>query len=534
MPNVTRGDRMDGLLTYLAGPGRANEHTEPHLVNGDAATFAMHGDAVLDRAGALAVAADVNEPRVAFGVDVRGGHVWHCSLSVRAEEGQLSDEAWAAIAQDFVDEMGFTSASGKADCRWVAVRHGLSKAGNDHVHIAVNLVREDGTKASVHNDFSRAQRTCTLLERRHGLEVLASREAGVGERGYKPGERAAAARREGAEAASARPQDVAAARLERAVRAAAGAARDEGEFVRRLHQAGYLARPRFAAGRDDVVAGYSVALRPHGGEPIVWYGGGRLARDLTLTRLREGWPDTASGALEAAEEWQATWRNPMRYRPVHPGRETHEPTPELWHEHTEQIAALRERLREVDPSDRSTWAIVARETSAAFAAWSQRLEPAPGPLAEASRALARSAQIRAHEARPRPAGLPSASGAAMLLILASQGGQGTVAEAILFRQLMKTAQALHGAWQASADAREAARIRDALGAQLDAVRHRLPALQGAAAAGPTSDPCATEAARVAQAGQAPLRAPGSPVPDPLRPHRPHESAAPPERGGAER
>jgi hypothetical protein len=42
--------------------------------------------------------------------------------------------------------------TGKADCRWVAVRHGLSTNGNDHIHIAVSLVREDRTKASVHND----------------------------------------------------------------------------------------------------------------------------------------------------------------------------------------------------------------------------------------------------------------------------------------------------------------------------------------------------------------------------------------------
>ena len=49
MPNVTRGDRMGGLLTYLAGEGRHNEHTEPHLVNGDSATFTFYGDAELDR-----------------------------------------------------------------------------------------------------------------------------------------------------------------------------------------------------------------------------------------------------------------------------------------------------------------------------------------------------------------------------------------------------------------------------------------------------------------------------------------------------
>ena len=90
----------------------------------------------------------------------------------------------------------------------------------------------------------------------------------------------------------------------------------------------------------DVVTGYSVALRPQPGVPIVWYGGGRLARDLTLTRLREGWPDNVTSAQHAVDEWRATWRNPMKYTPVHPGRETHALTPEVWHEHTEQIESL--------------------------------------------------------------------------------------------------------------------------------------------------------------------------------------------------
>ena len=99
------------------------------------------------------------------------------------------------IAQDFADRMGFTEsmstvASGKAACRWVAVRHGLSTNGNDHVHIAVSLVREDGTKASTHNDFMKAQQVCRDLERDFGLEQLESRDRGLGERGVKPAERA--------------------------------------------------------------------------------------------------------------------------------------------------------------------------------------------------------------------------------------------------------------------------------------------------------------------------------------------------------
>ena len=87
MPNVVRGDRMAGLLTYLVGPGRANEHTEPHLVAGDEAMMAWHDDDELGRDSALAIARLPDRPRTAYDVDVKGGHVWHCSLSLRADEG---------------------------------------------------------------------------------------------------------------------------------------------------------------------------------------------------------------------------------------------------------------------------------------------------------------------------------------------------------------------------------------------------------------------------------------------------------------
>jgi hypothetical protein len=41
---------------------------------------------------------------------------------------------------------------------------------------------------------------------------------------------------------------------------------DEAEFVRRSCQEGLLVRPRYAAGRTDVITGYSVAERPRMGE----------------------------------------------------------------------------------------------------------------------------------------------------------------------------------------------------------------------------------------------------------------------------
>lgn len=529
IPNITRGSRIAGLMSYLAGPGRENDHSEQHLVAGDAAIMARHGYAVLDQAAAHEIGLALDTPRLAYGVEVTrqvrvedpqtgelhtdrvAADVWHCSLSLHADDGQLTDEKWAQIAEQFVDRMGFTEASGKAPCRWVAVRHGLSKNGNDHVHIAVSLVREDGTKATTHNDFRRAQDLCRELERERGLTTLESRERGMGERGVKPGERARADKY--------KREEVDAHRLERAVRAAAVASVDEGEFVRRLRRGGVLVRPRFAAGRDDVIAGYSVALRPEGNERPVWYGGGRLARDLTLPRMREGWPDSPQTAQEAVEEWRATSKNPWRYRPAAPGREEHTPDPQLWEQYTRELSQLRAQLREVPPSDRATWAHVARETAGAFAAWSQRVEPTPGPLADTARELSRSAHIRAHQSKPKPVRMGSASGAAMILLQAAASGRsGTAAEAILFRQLGRLSVAVLDAHKAAGDARRAEQLSRTLNDKLVAIQERLPAIPSTTPR-ERQEPEMTPELGAARRAQSGLPAPGtrSPLPNPITP-----------------
>ena len=36
------------------------------------------------------------------------------------------------------------------------MNHGTSENGNHHIHLAVSLVPEDGTKASAHSDYGRA------------------------------------------------------------------------------------------------------------------------------------------------------------------------------------------------------------------------------------------------------------------------------------------------------------------------------------------------------------------------------------------
>ena len=91
--------------------------------------------------------------------------------------------------------------------------------------------------------------------------------------------------------------------------------------------------------------------------------------------------------------------------------------------------------------------------------------------------------------RKNPAGPRSIAGAANLLAMATTNGQGTQAEAMLFRQLMRTAQAIYSMHQAVDESRRAAEIRNALGARLDAVRARMPELVGVTAESPMTETC---------------------------------------------
>lgn len=562
MPNVVRGTRMAGLMVYLVGPGRENEHTEPHLVAGDAAMMAWHDDAELGRDSALAIARHLDRPHNAYEVEVKGGHVWHCSLSLRAEEGSLTDDQWNAVANDFVKAMGFDDHEGtKAPCRWVAMRHGVSKNGNDHVHLVVDLVREDGTKASVHHDFRRAQTAARALEVEHGLERLESVVAERATRGYHPAEREAQARsrarakherqrrQAGADApawaalsgedrkariAEEMPADQPRYLLSLKVRAASTASENEAEFVRRMRGSGVLVRPRFADGRTDVITGYSVAERPQYGERPIWYGGGNLGKDLTLPRLRGEWPDTPTGATEAAAEWNAAKRG---RRVVAPGREAHEPAPELWEERNAELRELVDRLRSVPLEDRGTWATVARQASGALAAWSNATEGTPGDLAAASEALSRSAQTHRRTPTPQKAGTVALSGTAMLLASAARGGQGTVAQAAMIRQMLRLTQAVHDAAVAGAQARQARLLAEDTRARLVRVREALPRPEqatGAAGAAtatlerpPALDPEARATLDRLHAGQAkPATEATSPVPSRIEPDKTRQTTRP--------
>lgn len=537
IPNITRGARMSGLMLYLASTDAdktKNAHTDPHLVAGDAAIMAWYDDGVLDKDDAITIAKHLDQPRKAFGVEVLqkdfrwdadrkervpNGHkhadVWHCSLSLRAEEGALTDQQWGDIANDFVDAMGFTEASGKAQCRWVAINHGTSENGNHHIHIAVSLVREDGTKASTHGDYKRAQQTCRELETKYGLEELSSVHA---TRGYDRAEKATAVRDD---------REMHRASLARKVRASASASATEAEFVRRARDTGLLLRPRYAKNTTDVIVGYSVAERPKPGERPIWFGGGTLASDLKLGALREEWMDSPHLATEAAAEWNAAARNKRKVSRT--GPENAAPSADVWVEYTRNATALADQLRTIPRDDHATWAKAAREVSGAFAAWSYRLEATPGPLAATAAELSRTAQLRAPRQHGKPVALPSIAGTAMLFMAASSKNK-TAAQTALMVQLINTAFAVYEMHGQSGRTREAHRIRSVVENQLAPFTATMPK---AVPAGAERKP-ATEAALppraidIARRGMAPIR-PGSVVPNTPTPATPATTYQPSRR-----
>ena len=316
-------------------------------------------------------------------------HVWHCSLSLHPEEPALSDQEWQRIAEEFVLGMGFD----EQRCRWLALRHGASAGGNDHVHVVVQLVGETGHAAKVHNDRPRAQERCRELEQRHGLRQVEGRQAKRGARATSYRQRYRAEREHEAELIDSPKPDRD--QLEAKLRVAGAGAGSEAEFVRMLRADGLLVRPRFAAGRDDEVVGYSVALAPAAGRDPVWHAGGKVAKDLTLPRLRSdgGW--TAQDP-EAIEEWQRAFRGDPPARPPAPAGD-----PDV----QRAVAELR-AVRDAAAHDP---AAAARTGAACFYGWAQ-LEPELAPRLELlrGRVVALRADTRGDEPSRRIAGAVAA------------------------------------------------------------------------------------------------------------------------------
>ncbi|MFJ2554054.1 MULTISPECIES: relaxase/mobilization nuclease domain-containing protein [unclassified Streptomyces] len=278
------GSRTIGLLTYLYGPGKREEHTDPHLVASFDGMSPDPGRA--PNATLKDLQAVLDQPVHALPKHGRPAkHVWHTSVRATADDRILSGEEWGEIARRIVAATGIDPGDGRPGCRWAAVRH-----ADDHIHIIATLVCEDGSRPDDYRSGKRAQAECRLIEKEYGLHRVT------------PGDGTAAQRPTSAERHKAqrlgRERTAREELRETARRAVAGTAGEE-EFFDRLAAAGLLIRKRAAPSGD--LLGYKVALpddRDKDGQPV-FYPGARLAPDLSLPRIRERWT-TDAPARDAA------------------------------------------------------------------------------------------------------------------------------------------------------------------------------------------------------------------------------------------
>jgi hypothetical protein len=214
---VTRGTAAGRLLAYLYGPGRANEHTDAHLVAGFGDPAELEPDRRHDGSADLRrLSCLLAQPLAATAGASYDKPVWHCSVRAAPGDRTLSDDEWANVAAGILDRTGLAPEDDYCAVRWLAVRH-----APDHIHIVATLARQDGGRPKIWNDFYRVREACRAAEERFGLQETAPEDRTAARRPNRA-ESELAARRGWREA----PRVT----LRREVCAAAAAANSEREF----------------------------------------------------------------------------------------------------------------------------------------------------------------------------------------------------------------------------------------------------------------------------------------------------------------
>ncbi|MCX5092641.1 relaxase/mobilization nuclease domain-containing protein [Streptomyces sp. NBC_00365] len=268
------GANTRGLLAYLYGPGRHDEHLDPHIVAGFA-TLGMPDPGRAEDATLTQLARHLDAPvhlrNSEFGRHATD-HVWHCPVRAAPEDRHLSDTEWADIAQRIVEAAGIAPAGDDLACRWIAVRH-----ADDHIHILATTVREDGRRPKLHGSGRRVGDACRQIEKDYGLRQL------------NKGDRTATRRPTQAETHKAQRsgwEQTSRAWLEDRVRAAIPHTGSAEELLAYLEADGMPVKPRRGPSGD--LLGYAIGrlgdLNADGEQ--IYHPGGKIAPDLTLPKLR--------------------------------------------------------------------------------------------------------------------------------------------------------------------------------------------------------------------------------------------------------
>ena len=159
--SAPRGEHVEPLIYYLYGPGRREEHTDPHIVAGWRHPAELEPPLREDgRRDFRRLFGLLNQPHAAMGTWGFARPVWHCSMRAAPEDKTLSDDEWAQIACDVMDRTGLAPFGEEDDAvRWVAIRH-----GDDHIHLVAMLARQDGRRPRLSNERYRVRDACIAAE----------------------------------------------------------------------------------------------------------------------------------------------------------------------------------------------------------------------------------------------------------------------------------------------------------------------------------------------------------------------------------
>ena len=394
-----RGSDVRRLLGYLFREGLAGEHglsaphTDAHLIaSWDGPDGLRDLEPTRQAAGGrdlagLAVA--LNAPLLAAGL---GKEQWkqarpayHLAISAAEQDRQLSDAEWADVVEEYVDRIGLAPRGDEEAVRWVAVRH-----ADNHVHVVATLARQDGKRVWPRNDFYRAREASLAVEARYRLTPTSPADR-TGDRQVSRAEQRSHTRQVTERVAQGRPAPVGPDRevLRGKVRAALAGARGFEEFSERLSLAGVLVRPRMSTRDPQEMTGYAVALRASGGEGAepVWFGGGKLAPDLTLPQLHARWCREPAAPRRAGEAGSAV-RDGVELAPAERAA--------LWEAAEQAIGRAEEQLRAAasgEPAARAmaeAAAVAASEVLAAVGRLTER--SGAGPIHRAALAYDRAAR----------------------------------------------------------------------------------------------------------------------------------------------
>ncbi len=109
---VIRGKDARGLLYYLFGPGRANEHLDPHLVAGFSDPAELEPERRADGTRDVRrLAGLLEQPIAALKGPGFDKPVWHCAVRAAPDDQELSDAEWAQVAAAIMDRTGLAPAS---------------------------------------------------------------------------------------------------------------------------------------------------------------------------------------------------------------------------------------------------------------------------------------------------------------------------------------------------------------------------------------------------------------------------------------